>query len=463
MKKILNLSLFIATALMLFACDENTADNQTEKVQFTFSSAPSENGGRLSNDLPGNVKLYISLTNPSGTTVRNEIINIFAFGGNYLTQPIELPVGRYSISDFFIVSSASEILFATPRQGSTLAAAVNHPLPFGFTLGKGKTATVEMQVIDATKHSPQAFGYAAFNITVVNPLPIGVFIEQGSDLVLTNANGFIYESDSDILLQEFSLSAKIGYVSFIGELDKEYRMVIQKDGYIQYSKLFSYNLLLEELQGEPLEVVLQPIPHSDSFTFRNFLGSGTFTFDLSFEGEGSVAIDWGDGTSEVIGFSPESSSQQIAHGYLSADQFNVVVTGDLDKIIGFQDNLGFIAEMDLAGLPNLKSLTLQVGQMLLLDVSRAYRLESLSLGSMDIIDINIEDNPFLKTLALDQIFALQAEQTIAEFHANVVGYGIRDGGIKTTRIFPELSNASQSLIFDLRDHYNFLWINDIHG
>jgi hypothetical protein len=463
MKNLFHL-LFAIPAFLFTACDENESVVETEKVQFTFSSADAENsGGRLAGQLPPNVRLYLSYENPSGSVQANEFINILAFGDSYITEPVELPVGRYSIINFFIVSSSNEILFATPKRGSALAAVVDRALPFGFTLGKGKVNSIDMQVIDAKKHPPKAFGYAAFNVTVVNPLPITVFIEENEDSVLTNASGFIYESGADVLLQEFSLDAKINYISFEGDVDAQYKLIIQKEGYVPFERLFSYNALLEGLNGEPLNIVMQTVPPPVPFTFNNYPRSGTFTFDFVFEGEGSINIEWGDGTSQVVGFTPENSTQQIAHEILYEEQYHVVITGDLGQITGFSDNDGFITEIDLAGLPNLSSLTLQYGNMLLLDVSKAPLLESLTIRHMDIIDANLENNLYLKNLTLDVIFDLQAEQMITKFHANVVAHNITNGTIVTTGIFPELSNQAHSLIFDLRDNYGFLWINDEHG
>jgi hypothetical protein len=460
MKKILNLFIASIPAIIFLACDDDGTRVESETVQFSFSQLAAENSDGRLQELPDNIRLYVSLENSAGRVTKNEVLDILAFGDSYITESVQLPLGRYSIKDFFILNSSNEILFATPKRGSLLSSSVNHPLPFSFAVGKGKVATIDMQVIDVAKHSPQAFGYAAFNISVVNPLPISVLAEQNGDFILTDATGFIYEAASNVFTQQFSLAAKLNYVSFIGDPEAEYRLAIQKNGYVQYSKTFSYNALMEELSGETLNVFLTPIPSADTFSFRNYYGSGTFSFDVSFEGTGSVSVDWGDGASEIISFSPSSSAQQIAHNYVSAAQFNVVFTGNLDQIVSFQDNLGFVSEVDLAGLPHLTSLTLQSGQMLLLDVSRAYELESLTLRSMDIIDVKLENNPYLKNLTIEVIYSLLADSMIAKFHDNVVEEGIRDGTIITTRVFPELSNASRSLIFDLRDHYNFLWINE---
>lgn len=464
MKNKLSLLFIITISVLFAACDENESAIETEKVQFALTSAVHEDtGGRLNGTLPDNVKLSISISNPSGKILLNKVVNILVFGDSYITEPLELPVGRYSITDFFIVSTTNEILFATPKQGSMLAEAVRRPLPFSFALGKGKVKPIEMQVIDVAKHSAKAFGYTAFNIEVVNPLPIAVFTEQSDVLTHTSAMGFIYESGSDLLIQEFSIGAKINYISFTGDLDKEYRLVIRKDGYVQFKKIFTYNALMEELDDESLKIILEPVPLSDSFTFRNYTSSGTFTFDLIFTGAGSVSVDWGDGNSEVISFTTESLTQQIGHEYFSEGQFNVVISGDLDKVTSFTDNLGFIYEMDLAGLPNLSSLILQEGELLVLDVSRAYHLENLTLRSMDVGDIILENNPYLKTLVLDEVYTLIADTAISKFHANVVDQVLFGGTISTTGIFPELSNASHSLIYDLRDNYDLLWLNDEHG
>ena len=153
--------LTLLVAALLQSCTENENPQQSEKVEFQFTlSALSPDGGRIgASELPANAELILTLVNNSGAPVlTNHRIEILNFGGGYITGPIELKPGLYSITDFMI-ANGSEILYATPKKDSPLAPAVTKPLPHKFNVTRDQLTHIEMEVLDTKGYKPEGFGY----------------------------------------------------------------------------------------------------------------------------------------------------------------------------------------------------------------------------------------------------------------------------------------------------------------
>ena len=92
-----------------------------------------------------------------------------------MTRSLEMPVGKYMLSEFMLVDSMGNVIWATPREGSGLAHLVNKPLPLHFGIGDGTTTSLRIQVIRVLNYSPGDFGYVEFNIGFVERMCLKVF------------------------------------------------------------------------------------------------------------------------------------------------------------------------------------------------------------------------------------------------------------------------------------------------
>ncbi len=247
MKKLRPLLIFILALFILSCSDEEPATIKKEKVQFSITpTVGDESGGRLNEELPEGSSLIITLSNSSGVVFDKHRVNIFNFSGSFITEPLEMSLGNYTIQDFLIVDERNTVLYATPKAGSLLTSAVKRPLPTRFNVSRGTLNTLDMEVLAVGDLTAADFGYASFSITVAdyNPLSIAVFIEQNDELILTNATGYIYQADLDQSIQTLNLAAKVNVINFHGDKSLEHRIRIKKSGYDVSSKPFIYNDLL---------------------------------------------------------------------------------------------------------------------------------------------------------------------------------------------------------------------------
>jgi hypothetical protein len=314
-------------AVMLQSCTEDENPQQSEKVefQFTFSATTSDGGRTNAGELPDGADLILTLVDKTGAPVlTNHRVEILSFGGNYVTGPIELKPVQYSIMDFMI-ADGSDILYATPRKDSPLAPAVIRPLPFKFNVTRDKLTNVAMEVVDTKGYKPEDFGYVSFSIGVVNPLSIAVFTTGEGGTKLAEAHAFLYLGTE--LIGEYNLKAKVNLISFKGDPDASYKLMIRKPGYQQYITHFIYSELIEHLANLPLDVLLGP-----AFTIETAVVS---QFEVELSGIGGVIdVDWGDGAIDSFDFSVDPVAM-LNHTYSADGIYFISITGDVDQVTDF--------------------------------------------------------------------------------------------------------------------------------
>lgn len=313
--------------ILLQSCTDDGNPQQSEKVEFQLSlSAITADGGRISaSDLPDGAELVLTLVDKNGAPVlTNHRVAILNFSGSYITGPIELKPGTYSIMDFMI-ANGSDILYATPKKNSTLASAVVRPLPYKFNVVRDKLTHVPMEVVDTKGYKPEDFGYVSFSIEVVNPLAIAVFTSDEGVTELTEAKAFLYLGTK--LIGEYNLKAKTNLISFKGDPDGSYRLLIRKPGFSQYIKHFIYRDLIAELGSLPLQALLGP-----AFTIETQVVS-QFEFELSGSG-GVIDVDWGDGFLESIDFGVTPVAV-LNHTYGGDNVYFISITGAVDQVTEF--------------------------------------------------------------------------------------------------------------------------------
>ncbi len=159
----------IALALVTGSCgNENDVTPAKGKVSLSFTSVAnvSSNGRTRQEPIPGFVKLRVA----GGDRNPQQYIElkVFAFGQGFISENLELPVGQYQLTDFFVFDEKGKLLYATPRENSTLAKLVADPLDIKFDVYADGNTQVNPEVLgveDAAQ--PGDFGYANFAPRVV--------------------------------------------------------------------------------------------------------------------------------------------------------------------------------------------------------------------------------------------------------------------------------------------------------
>jgi hypothetical protein len=334
-------------------CTVDEPENQKkEQVNFSFT-AIGDSGGRTNGaTLPPGTTALLSIQTAAGANVfTNKSVSLLSFGDSYVTSPIELIPGSYKITDFMLVNSAGQVIYATPKIGSPLAQFVSIPLPFEFTVAKNKITNIDMDVINVKTKRPEDFGYVSFGVKTIELLPLSVFVKNSDGLALTTAKAFIVKNDKDTL-SAYTLKAEVNFLPFKEDTEATFKLVVIKEGYARYVKTFTYNALISSIEGNALKVILKP-----AFTFVALRDSysSNFSFRIGSEVTTKVFVDWGDDSpQESVDLSGDI---ELSHTYPNtSNRYYVSFTGNIDKITMCSFFYGY-AEIGQINLEHLSGLT----------------------------------------------------------------------------------------------------------
>jgi hypothetical protein len=389
-KQCLLLAMLLALLCLNQSCnDEPDHVKGPRAVSFSLGLARGGDApGRIAATIPDGSSVLITLTKPDGTPVlTRERVSILALGNGYVTAPLSLEPGDYTLTDFWIVQDSSAVLFLTPKAGSPMAEYVSRPLPFDFPVAHNTTTNVPIEVVPTGTHAPEDFGYASFTITVVDvpqdtiDFRISVFVENESGgLVLTPAEAVLIR-DWESSFAHYDLSAGINTLNFTrSDMESGFRLHINKPGYISAARDISASAI-DDYANVPLTVVLQRSApdNSPSITFggSTWATGGGYHIVFDFEESATLYVDWGDGFIEK--FTPGPGTFVQRHPYETGNEREITVRGDLDKIVSFNTAYS-LTSLNVAALVNLKRFSAANSSVNSIDLSTMPRLESLWLA-----------------------------------------------------------------------------------
>lgn len=434
--KTLKILLFVATTFFIVSCQrDETAQQGTVQFAFTKISSGSDGGRKQTDQIPDGASLIISLTKSNGDSVFSwKKMDLLKVGDQFITSPLPLLQGSYVITDFMILGADNTVLFIAPKQGSTLAALVSKPLPISFSVNTNSVSNVAVEVVDANHKSPQDFGYVSFPIKVIpgSGFAVSTFVaDDNGQTNLTTAKAYILQGVDTILKQD--LKATINNLNWINQ-DTTYRLVIIKDGYARYEKDFTLVSLTNQLNNQPLAIVLKPAFTMSWTPYR--AGDDFLNFQINGKAGAKIYVDWGDGSSiQTIQF---PNGDEIHHTYASPVKYFFSVTGDVKDVesFGMFEQIAIVDTMSVVYLSGLKDFELGTfaeyrGHSI--DFSHNLKLEALGfdLSNLKIDNLDISHNPKLSTLSIEglQLPIPILNKVIDDLSNNAYRYNIRNGFI----------------------------------
>lgn len=254
-------------SLLYFSCSkEDVKPNKKEgTVEFGFSlKAPSHGGAQKSSMMaaaePAAVVVSIKKANGS-LAYTMEKVELYNMNGYYISKPLSLLPGNYTVEQFFVVDAAGNVVYASPVQGSPKAYLVSKPLPISFSVGKDIVTKIVPEVLSAEGSTPEDFGYSTFSFEVVKPFDflIGVFAynESIQNFEMTTANLSIAASNKTVFAD--TLAAITNKVTVNDGYD-DYILTVTKEGYKAWVDTLTAAELKLHFRSEdkgPLVVVLE--------------------------------------------------------------------------------------------------------------------------------------------------------------------------------------------------------------
>ena len=278
--------------LLMFLSCENGSDQDKEesKVQFSFVNAARSKASAA------DAKAIVISIEQSGTVVYDKTnLSVFDFNGNMVTTPLALPVGNYSITEFFVLDSLDSVIFATPLEGSLLENLVTDPLPIEFSVLSNQTVMISPEVISTESNNPSDFGFFGLGFGIVETFDFLVSVQIFESGVFTPTTATVdLESDGHL---DYSQTIPNTITSIKGRdiVTATYTLTISKAGYEDYQESFTRDSLLS-FASSPLLVVL----NKDNATIVNVVAGYASTFilksDNSLWATGENKTQLGDGT-----------------------------------------------------------------------------------------------------------------------------------------------------------------------
>ena len=268
-------SLFLlVSALLLFAGCERQAsqDIQTGKVGFSVM------GDELNVSLKSasfddtttnsRLSLLISVADAdSNLIIDKKILPLYIFGNQFISEKIELNEGYYFLTEFMVVNSEGEVVYAAPRSGSELAYLVNRPLPIGFKIIPGSESNLKVEVVPVNNQNPDQFGYLSFGIQIVKPLVFYAYVFNDNPLVyapLTILPAKVIVTGPDGFIYRFGFKARINKVA-VRHTPGVYVFQVMADMYSE-TRRYTYDQLMNATEDSPLK-----IPVGNPYAYRELI------------------------------------------------------------------------------------------------------------------------------------------------------------------------------------------------
>jgi alpha-tubulin suppressor-like RCC1 family protein len=243
--------------LMFFISCENETDNQEIKstVQFSFQNKTKE---RHKKAAITDVKKMIISIEQNGNPVHSQLeLTVQNFNGNFITLPIALTVGNYSLTEFMLLNDSNQVIYATPIEGSPTANLVNDPLPIEFTVVKDQTITVSPEVISTENLTAADFGYASFSFNLVETMQFRIIVQaynENSNTYNLISSHLEVRSGTKIDFND-SIPAATSLITVRDLQDSIYTITVTKAGFETYVQSFQRDSLVN-YKNTPLIFIL---------------------------------------------------------------------------------------------------------------------------------------------------------------------------------------------------------------
>lgn len=182
--------------------------------------------------------IMISIADASGKAIiESKKVTLIHMNGSYLSEPLSLTTGNYSITKFVVLNSFDSPIYATPLKGSKLAYLVNTPLPLAFSISKDIVTKINPEVISSKIATFEDFGYDSFSFDVVPTFDflasIMIYNEDSANWELTSANMIIKDADGKTAYSN-ALAAITNLVT-LRDNSSSFSINVTKDGYKPYA------------------------------------------------------------------------------------------------------------------------------------------------------------------------------------------------------------------------------------
>ncbi|MCK4813268.1 MAG: serpin family protein [Candidatus Marinimicrobia bacterium] len=157
--------IFLFALLFLSACSWFDGNQITQQGIAQFGVSNTTLQKVTSAPTPDHVR--VSYMNAASELISDEL-ELSLFNTTYLSEPMLLNVGDYSLEEFVVLDEQDSVIYLSPKSGSDKAELVSNPLPLLFTVYTDSTTRVIPEVVKVDHNdTPADFGYTEFGFEIV--------------------------------------------------------------------------------------------------------------------------------------------------------------------------------------------------------------------------------------------------------------------------------------------------------
>jgi hypothetical protein len=298
---------------IILSCNDEGAKQGTITFSYTNTSAGNARVQETAS------KILVSIKNSGGELIKDkEEISLYSISGEYISEPLVLGVGNYTLEEFIVLNASNQVLYVAPKSGSTLAYLVNTPLAINFIVQTDQVTNLSPEVINAEGFAGVDFGYTTFGFNVVNTLKFlsaaFIYNETIDNLELIEHQLLVKSGDDTLYLgtnpnETVNTIVKSNY--------ENYSFTFSKSGFISVERNYSKSTILSDFQTAPINVVLLPESiESGLLAFYPFNGNANDVSGNGFNGNvfgAELTTDKDGNTSSAYSFDGNDDYISIPH------------------------------------------------------------------------------------------------------------------------------------------------------
>lgn len=167
-------------------------------------------------------------------------LSLSNFSGTYISDPLSLEVGSYTLESYEVRDSANTVLYATPQTGSSAASAVS----VGETLPKAMTVTlagpnrVTPEIVSTAGQTPASFGFSSFSFNLQESITFQVGAYTWDGTTATRVAADVSVTADGVQVYSGSIAQPVVASITIKEsanASAVYAVTVAKSGYTSYT------------------------------------------------------------------------------------------------------------------------------------------------------------------------------------------------------------------------------------
>jgi hypothetical protein len=243
----LNVMVLICISATFWTCKkEKDPGKLNQEVTFVINISNSKSASALKSALAYSLsdakKIVLTIQNADGTSTSytSAEVKLYQMNGAFFSQKLILITGSYRLTEFLLLDSTGNTIYATPITGSQEAQNVTNPLSISFEVIKDASTPINVEVLSTENMTPGDFGLVRFPISEIKVLNFMIAVADIENDELLSVDLTVSSVD---YTHNQVLPAIANNMVTISDAYDTYVLTIQKEGYKTFTHVFSKDSL----------------------------------------------------------------------------------------------------------------------------------------------------------------------------------------------------------------------------